>query len=66
MAIVEGLRGVIATGKTIEECREDLIEVIEEWINIRLQRNLDIPAFDGHIVGVSQEAMAFPGIIPVP
>jgi hypothetical protein len=28
MATVERLPGVIATGKTIEECREDLIEVI--------------------------------------
>jgi predicted RNase H-like HicB family nuclease len=45
MATVEGLPGVIATGKTIEECREDLIEVIEEWITIRLQRGLNIPAF---------------------
>ncbi len=31
-ATVPGLRGIIATGKTIEECRKDLIEVIEEWI----------------------------------
>lgn len=58
MATVEGLPGVIATGKNIEECREDLIEVIEEWITIRLQRGLDIPALDGHTIGVSQEPMA--------
>ncbi len=58
MATVEGLPGVIATGKTIEECREDLIEVIEEWITIRLQRGLDIPAIDGYTIGVSQEPMA--------
>jgi predicted RNase H-like HicB family nuclease len=43
MATVEGLRGVIATGETIEKCREDLIEVIEEWITIRLQRGFAIP-----------------------
>jgi predicted RNase H-like HicB family nuclease len=29
MANAEGLPGVIATGKSIEECWEDLIEVIE-------------------------------------
>ncbi len=58
MATVEGLRGVIATGDTIEDCREDLIEVIEEWITIRLQRGLDIPTLDGHTIGVSQEPMA--------
>ena len=58
MATVEGLPGVIATGKTIEERREDLIEVIEEWITIRLQRGLNIPAIDGCTIGVSQEPMA--------
>jgi predicted RNase H-like HicB family nuclease len=58
MAAVDGLRGVIATGETIEKCREDLIEVMEEWIAIRLQRGFAIPALDGHTIGVSQEPMA--------
>jgi predicted RNase H-like HicB family nuclease len=58
MATVDDLRGVIATGDTIEACRIDLIEVIEEWITIRLQRGLDIPALDGHVISVSQEPMA--------
>jgi predicted RNase H-like HicB family nuclease len=58
MATVEGLRGVIATGETIEACRVDLIEVIEEWITIRLQRGLDIPTFDGNSISVSQKPMA--------
>jgi predicted RNase H-like HicB family nuclease len=58
MATVEGLRGVIATGETIEKCREDLIEVIEEWIAIRLQRGFAIPSLEGHAIGVSQEPMA--------
>lgn len=58
MATVEGLRGVLATGETIEKCREDLIEVIEEWIAIRLQRGLAIPDLDGYEVNVSQEPMA--------
>jgi predicted RNase H-like HicB family nuclease len=58
MATVDGLRGVIATGETIEVCRVDLIEVIEEWITIRLKRGLDIPAMDGHGISVSSEPMA--------
>ena len=29
--------GVWATGKTLEECRRELKEVVEEWIAIRLQ-----------------------------
>ncbi|HOG98684.1 MAG TPA: type II toxin-antitoxin system HicB family antitoxin, partial [Methanothrix soehngenii] len=36
MATVAGLPGVIATGDTIEKCRDDLIEVIEESVAIRL------------------------------
>lgn len=55
---VDGLKGVIATGRTVEECREDLIEVIEEWITIRLERGLNIPALDGHTIGVSRESAA--------
>jgi len=58
MATVDGLQGVIATGETIEACRVDLIEVIEEWITIRLQRGLGIPALDGFMISVSQEPMA--------
>jgi predicted RNase H-like HicB family nuclease len=57
-AHVNGLQGVIATGPTIEECREDLIEVIEEWVTIRLESGLDIPALDGHTIGVSREPAA--------
>jgi predicted RNase H-like HicB family nuclease len=58
VATVEPLPGVIATGKTIEDCREDLIEAIEEWVTIRLQRGLDIPSVDGLTIGVSREPMA--------
>ncbi len=37
------LRGVWATGKTLEACRENLREVVEGWIVVRLQKGLDIP-----------------------
>ena len=37
VATVPGLQGVIAIGDSLEECRSDLIEVIEEWIVARLQ-----------------------------
>jgi len=39
-AEVPGLRGVWATGKTLEECRRNLAETIEEWIIIRLKKGL--------------------------
>jgi hypothetical protein len=57
--LVKKLSGcLIATDETFEACRVDLIEVIEEWIAIRLQRGLDIPALDGNAISVSQEPMA--------
>ncbi len=39
-AEVPELDGVWATGKTIEDCRNELIEVIEEWIVARLKRGI--------------------------
>jgi len=43
VATVEGLRGVIAIGDSIEECRRDLIEVIEGWIALRMRFGAEIP-----------------------
>jgi predicted RNase H-like HicB family nuclease len=37
------LKGIWATGKTLEECRKRLSEVIEGWIVVRLKRGLPIP-----------------------
>jgi len=39
--------GVWATGKTLEECRRNLEEVLEGWIIVRLQRGLDLPPIEG-------------------
>jgi len=37
------LRGVWATGKTLEECRADLKEVLEGWLVLSLRKGLPIP-----------------------
>ena len=37
------LKGVWATGKTPEECRRNLAEVVEGWITVRLRKGLSIP-----------------------
>lgn len=47
-AEVPGLEGVYATGKTLEECRKNLAEVIDGWIVVRLRRGLPIPPINGH------------------
>lgn len=40
---VPELQGVWATGKTLEECRQQLAEVVDGWVLIRLARGLIIP-----------------------
>ncbi|KAF5420730.1 MAG: putative nuclease of the RNAse H fold, HicB family [Candidatus Methanomarinus sp.] len=43
---VPELQGVWASGKTLEECRKSLEEVIDEWIIIRLRKGLPIPLIE--------------------
>lgn len=40
---VPELQGVWATGKTLEECRSNLVEVIDGWLVVRLHSGLPIP-----------------------
>ena len=53
-ATVPGLRGVIATGPTLEACRDQLAEVVEEWVLVRVSRRLRIPRLGGVTVEVRQ------------
>lgn len=46
-AEIPKLKGVWATGKTLEGCRERLTEVLDGWIMIRLRKSLVIPTL-GH------------------
>ena len=39
--------GVYANAETLEACREQLAEVLEEWVLFRIHRNLDLPIIDG-------------------
>lgn len=51
-ATVPGLRGVIALGRGVEECRSELAEVVEEWILVRVARGLSVPKLGRVSVGV--------------
>ena len=42
-ATVPGLPGVIASAGSVEACREQLAEVIEEWLLVRVARGQRIP-----------------------
>jgi predicted RNase H-like HicB family nuclease len=39
--------GVYANAETLEECREELREVLEEWVLFRVYKNLQMPTIDG-------------------
>jgi predicted RNase H-like HicB family nuclease len=44
---IPGFQGVYANAETLEECREELAEVLEEWIFFRISRNLSLPVVNG-------------------
>lgn len=51
---VPRLRGVLATAETLEECRSQLAEVVEEWVLIRVARRLPVPRLGGVQVRVKK------------
>jgi predicted RNase H-like HicB family nuclease len=55
---VPDLPGVWATGKSLEECRDSLREVIEGWIIVSIQRGLEIPKLGRRQIAPMQEVPA--------
>lgn len=53
-AEVADLQGVLATGATLEACRDQLAEVVEEWVLVRVARGLAVPALDAIEVKVQK------------
>jgi predicted RNase H-like HicB family nuclease len=52
---IEGLQGVWANGDTLEACREELQEVLEEWIIFGLKKGHYLPEIDGISLNVDDE-----------
>ena len=44
---IPGFEGVYANARTLEACRDELEEVLEEWILFRVSRDLPLPEVDG-------------------
>ena len=44
---IPGFDGVYANADTLEDCRAELEEVLEEWVLFRVSRNLTLPVVDG-------------------
>ena len=52
---IDGLQGVWATAKSLEECREKLQAVLDGWILIRLSRGIHIPPIEDVEIKVPRE-----------
>ena len=52
---IKGLKGVWATGKTLEDCRSKLADVLDGWILVRLSRGMPIPPVGGVRIRVPKE-----------
>ena len=48
--------GVYANAATLEDCRAQLIEVLEEWILFRMYKHLSLPVIDGIELAIKEVA----------
>jgi predicted RNase H-like HicB family nuclease len=55
---IPALQGVWAEAETLEQCRETLREVLEDWLLIGLRRGHSIPVVDG--IDLNEKAEAQP------
>ncbi len=44
---IPSFQGVYANAETLEDCRDELAEVLEEWIFLRLSDKLPLPTVNG-------------------
>jgi predicted RNase H-like HicB family nuclease len=51
---IPGFEGVYANADTLEACRDELEEVLEEWILFRVSRNLDLPVVEGNELRIKE------------
>lgn len=53
---IPGFKGVYANAGTLEACREELEEVLEEWMLFRISRSLPLPIVDGLEINIQEVA----------
>lgn len=57
-ADIPGFEGVWANGKTVEECRKEMVEVLEEWILLKIKDKDHIPVVKGIDINIRHIAPA--------
>jgi predicted RNase H-like HicB family nuclease len=55
---IPGLQGVWAEAETLEECRDTLREVLEDWLLVGLRKGHSIPVIEGIDLNQKAEAVA--------
>ncbi len=55
-AEIPGFQGVWANGHTVEECRFELQEVLEEWLILKIRDNDPIPEIEGAEIKIKEVA----------
>ena len=53
---IPDFQGVYANQEMLESCREQLQEVLEEWVLFRISRNLSLPVVDGLKIEIKKVA----------
>lgn len=57
-AEIQGFEGVWANGKTVEDCRKELMEVLEEWLILKLRDGDPIPVVKDIEVNIKEVVTA--------
>lgn len=55
-AEIPGFEGVWSNGKSVEECRKELIEVLEEWLILKIKDRDPIPVIKGIDINIKEAA----------
>ena len=53
---IPGFKGVMANAETLEGCREQLQEVLEDWILLGVKMGHDLPVVDGIRLVITETA----------
>ena len=53
---IQTFEGVYANASTFAACREELAEVLEEWILFRVAKSLPLPVVDGLELAIKKVA----------
>ena len=57
-AEIPGFDGVWANGETVEICRSELSEVLEEWLILKIRDNDPLPVVNGRQIKIQEDAAA--------